>query len=70
MTVNLSIEQAERIKKTKSIGTYPTPNGSVKMWYEGDKVVVQHYDADDEPECRCVYNSLDEAQLETSRFYY
>lgn len=55
----------------KDIGTYPTPcGGEVHFWYECQKVIVQHYDAYGKAEYRVAYDSLDEAQIETAKWYF
>lgn len=54
----------------KEIGTYPTPTGEVNMFYENSKVVVIHYDACGEQQFRVVYDTLDEARIDTSDWYY
>lgn len=68
---NMGIGQAVKLLGIKEIGTYPTPDGGeVEMHYEGEKVVVTHYDAYGEQHGRYVYNSYDEAREETARAYY
>ena len=68
---NTSIESAVKFMKVQDIGKYPTPfGGYVHMFYEKDKVVVVHYDADGEFDGRYAYDSLDKANIETSQFYY
>jgi hypothetical protein len=67
---NIGIGQAVKLLGIREIGTYPTPIGEVHMFYEGNKVVVAHYDAYGEYQGRDVYDTYDEAREETARAYY
>ena len=67
---NINVSKAVKMLDIKEIGTYPTPIGEVNMFYENDKVVVNHYDACGEHQFRVVYDSLDEARIGTADWYY
>jgi hypothetical protein len=68
---NIGIGHAVKLLGIKEIGTFPTPDGGeVHMFYQGKKVIVDHYDAYGESHGRYAYDSYDEARLETAGAYY
>lgn len=68
---NMSIGNAVKLLGIKEIGTFPAPYGeSVKMYYQGDKVVTETYDRFNELKGKYTFDSYEEACYEIAGQYF